>query len=86
MLKHFGSPTARLRGRVRGPGPRFNAPASDLFVINEPDGGFMLEIITREALWRSDLAQIIIEMDQPAQRERRVYRRRARKPAPWWEE
>ena len=86
MLKHFGSPTARWRGRVRGPGPRFHAPASDLFVINEPDGGFMFDIITRQALWRSDLAQIIVEMDQSAQPDRRVYRRRARKPVPWWEE
>ncbi|MDE0877378.1 MAG: hypothetical protein OSB00_01760 [Sphingomonas bacterium] len=46
----------------------------------------MFDIITRQALWRADLAQIIVEMDQSAQPDRRVYRRRARKPVPWWEE
>ena len=49
----------------------------------------MLDIITREALWRADLARIITEIDetdQPPRRDSKVTRRRVRKPAPWWEE
>ena len=49
----------------------------------------MLGIITREALWRAELACIIVEIDatdRSAQINSRVARRQVRKPAPWWEE